>query len=69
MKRKKFMWEINGALLDVLSLQERIEGGKIKNSMDADKILRLCGRLQGRADIIRALALDELRKNYRGGNT
>jgi len=57
---REILYEINGALLDVLTLQERVEAGMIKNSMDVDKILRLCGNLQRRADFIMKKILNDL---------
>lgn len=59
-RSREILYEINDGLLDILSLQERLEGGMIKNSADADKILRLCGNLHRRADLITKKTLNDL---------
>ena len=63
---REILYEINGAVLDILTLQERIEGGMIKTSVDVDRILRLCGNLQRRADLIRKKIMHELELKYGG---
>ena len=56
---REILYEINGALLDVLSLHERVEAGMIKTSADADKIFRFCGNLQRRTDLIERKILND----------
>ena len=59
-EREIILREINGGLLELLSVRERIEVGMIKNSMDADKILRLWESLGRRVDLITKKILNDL---------
>ena len=63
---REILYQINGALLDILSMQELVEAGNIKTSVGADRIFRLCGSLERRADLIRKKVLNELELKYGG---
>jgi len=52
-EREKILREINGGLLDLLSVQERMEAKGINNSMEIDKTFRLLASLDRRTDLIR----------------
>jgi hypothetical protein len=52
-EREQILRQINGALLDLLSVQERMEAKQINNSMEVDKTFRLLASLDRRTDLIR----------------